>query len=139
MKTEYLRFQVYNQTGVAFGGLAGDYIDMQCKLLNLTTSSGVLAEQTLASPEVFSIATATLANNAVLNSTSFDASNGGVQAIYQGEVTWQVGITNTATGTVSLLVQSSPDNTTWPSVGVGQVISTITFSAAGSENAQGEF
>lgn len=140
MQSIYVRFQAINNTGAAMGGTATDFIDMTCTYESQVLNPGTGApfvRTVLASPEVFSIPTATLA--ASVNTTSFDASAAGLQAIYNGECTFQVSFSTAAAGNFVFLLQTSQDNTTWPDVGSGFALCTLVFTAAGQHNGSGNF
>lgn len=142
MESMYVRFQAINNTGVAMGGTATDFIDMTCTYESQVLNPGTGAPFTrtvLASPEVFSLPTATLASATAVNTTSFDASAGGLQAIYNAECTFQVSFSTAAAGNFLFLMQISQDNITWPDVGSGFPICTLVFTAAGQHNGVGKF
>lgn len=136
MLEKYVRYQVQNLTGVAFGGLAGDTILLTGSHQQFTVGTGVFVSPPTAEVP-FNVAAATLGNGLFLTSpvidTTSDGTTSGTRLTTQSDFNFSVGITNVPNGTIVVWMQQSADNVTWPADGVGQWLCTMTLTASGAQ------
>lgn len=134
MLAKYVRYQIQNSTGVAFGGLAGDSIVLTGAHDQFTVATGLFCNPPTAQVPINAAATA-LANGAFLTSTvidtTTDGTTSGTRKTTQSDFILEVAISNVPAGNINVYMQSSEDNVAWAADGIGQLIGVMTCTATG--------
>lgn len=137
MLPPYIRFQVQNSTGVAFG--ATDTLSLTGKYLQVLTATGVLSATAqvtpLASTSGNSLASGGFATSAGIDTTNLGGGGAGTTLGIQGDFLLEASIsTATPNGNLNVFMQESPDGgTTWPANGVGTLIGVMYCTATGAQ------